>query len=365
MEGLSVVKTNGAINTYTISMVYAITENDDPNLLEKVFSSASKGRMLTLKYGDWNQPDYIYKDEDALITKVTSDIDYQSSKIKYTINCTSTALALKAGTFTFSAKKAKPSDEIIKLLNDKKFGLLQVFKGMTNSATNSFAGFIERDDQTVQLDEKRGVSAFDYLGYLVHCMVSNTDKGGDLKKSNYYWAVYDDINNQYGGSYFRVRKVVANTQYNISYDTYEVNIGYPTGEYITSFTIKNDSSWAILYDYAGEVGQSSYQHSIDDKGNVKTTYSPTLSSKTLTQNESSRAWWSQMTQFPIQATLVIKGLLRPAMLMSYVKVNSYFYGHKHVSSGLYIITRQEDRIDGMGYKSTLSLTRVSGDTNMV
>ena len=34
MEGLSVVKTNGAINTYTISMVYAITENDDPNLLE-------------------------------------------------------------------------------------------------------------------------------------------------------------------------------------------------------------------------------------------------------------------------------------------------------------------------------------------
>jgi hypothetical protein len=346
-------------------MVYAITENDDPNLLEKVFSTAAKGRMLTLKYGDWNQPDYIYKDEEAIITKVASDIDFQASKIRYTISCTSSALALKAGTFTFSAKKAKPSDEIIKLLNNKSYGLLTVFKGMANSATNSFAGFIERDDKTVQLEEKRGISAFDYLGYLVRCMVSNSDNGNDLKKSNYYWAVYDDINNIYGGSYFRVRKVTASTQYNISYDTYEVNIGYPTGEYITSFTIKNDSSWAILYDYAGEVGQSSYQHVIDNNGDIKTVYSPVLSSKTLTQGESTRTWWSQMTQFPIQATLVIKGLLRPAMLMSYVKVNSYFYGHKHVSSGLYIITRQEDRIDGMGYKTTLSLTRISGDTDMV
>ena len=365
MEGLSIVKTNGAINTYTLTMVYAITENDDPNMLEKVFSSVSKGRMITLKYGDWEQPDYIYRDEEALITKVTSDIDFQSSKIKYIINCTSSALALKSGIFPFPAKPAKPSDEIIKLLEDKQYGLLSVFKGMQNSSKNSFEGFIERDDQVVQLEEKRGVSAFDYLGYLVHCMVSLNDSSNGIKKSNYFWAVYDDINNEYGGPYFRVRKVTASTQYNISYDTYEVNVGYPSGEYITSFTIKNDSSWSILYDYSKEVGQSSYQHTIGNDGSIQTTHSPIISSKTLSESETARTWWSQMTQFPVQATLVIKGLLRPSMLMSYVKVNSYFYGHKHVSSGLYIITRQEDRIDGMGYKTTLSLTRVSGDTNMV
>ena len=47
--------------------------------------------------------------------------------------------------------------------------------------------------------------------------------------------------------------------------------------------------------------------------------------------------------------------------MSYVKINAMFYGQKHSSSGLYIITKQEDSIDSSGYKTTLSLTRISGD----
>jgi hypothetical protein len=65
--------------------------------------------------------------------------------------------------------------------------------------------------------------------------------------------------------------------------------------------------------------------------------------------------------YPINAKLTIKGLLKPALLMSYVKINTYFYGHKHTSSGLYIITKQEDNIDASGYRTTLSITRISGD----
>lgn len=68
-----------------------------------------------------------------------------------------------------------------------------------------------------------------------------------------------------------------------------------------------------------------------------------------------------MTRFPITATLTIKGLLRSAMLMNYVRINTYFYGQKHISSGLYVITKQEDRIDSAGYRTTLSLTRIAGD----
>ena len=67
-----------------------------------------------------------------------------------------------------------------------------------------------------------------------------------------------------------------------------------------------------------------------------------------------------MTEFPISATLIIKGLVRSAMLMSYIRVNSFFYGRKHVSSGLYIVTKQQDKIDGSGYRTVLSLTRIAG-----
>jgi hypothetical protein len=50
------------------------------------------------------------------------------------------------------------------------------------------------------------------------------------------------------------------------------------------------------------------------------------------------------------------------MLMSYVKVNCLFYGRKSNLSGTYIITKQVDRISGDGYRTTLNLVRIMGDT---
>ena len=65
MESLTVVKVNGTVNTYTVTMNYAITAGDDPNRLEKVFSSISNTRTVYLKYGDFAAPSYIYKEEKA------------------------------------------------------------------------------------------------------------------------------------------------------------------------------------------------------------------------------------------------------------------------------------------------------------
>ena len=39
-----------------------------------------------------------------------------------------------------------------------------------------------------------------------------------------------------------------------------------------------------------------------------------------------------MTEFPITATLTLKGLTRPSILMTYVKLNVWFAGgQKHIS----------------------------------
>ena len=69
-----------------------------------------------------------------------------------------------------------------------------------------------------------------------------------------------------------------------------------------------------------------------------------------------------MTSFPIEATITLKGLTRPSILMTYVKLNVWFAGGvKHVSSGTYIITKQVDKIDSSGYTTTLTLLRVGGE----
>ena len=65
-----------------------------------------------------------------------------------------------------------------------------------------------------------------------------------------------------------------------------------------------------------------------------------------------------MINYPINSTLKIKGLLRPAILMSYVYINAQFYGKPHISSGYYIVTKQVDDISQSGYRTTLSLVRV-------
>ena len=363
MESLNINKINGTVNTYTINMVYAITEANDPNLLERVFGSIANSRIITISYGDWNAPAFIYKEEKAIITKIATNIDFNNSRIKYTLTCTSTALALKAGTFTFNPRFAKPSTVLFELLEDQERGLTDIFTGMKNISEVRFKNLIQTDDKEVQIERKESMNIMDYINYLVSCMVSVNDKGTGIKDSNYYWAVYDDTNNEMGGPYFKVLRVDAKVKHNISYNTYEVDVGYPSGNYITSFSLNNNESWSILYEHSADIELPQYSYTIDNEGKIVETYSPNITTSEAYKRttESSRSWWTKMTQFPITAKMTIKGLLRPALLMSYVKVNAYFYGHKHVSSGLYIITKQEDVIDSSGYKTTLSLTRISGD----
>jgi hypothetical protein len=185
----------------------------------------------------------------------------------------------------------------------------------------------------------------------------------DLKTSRYYWATFDDISNEYGGPYFKVINVPANVKYTNAFNCYEVDVGFPSGNFVSSFTIDNNESWSLLYNFSKEIKASEYIYDVDDRGNIEMKFSPmiTTSSRYSESTTASKSWWSNMTQYPISGKLTIKGLLKPALLMSYVKINTYFYGHKHISSGLYIITKQEDTIDSSGYKTTLSVTRISGD----
>ena len=366
MESLNITKINGTINTYVLTMTYAITEQDDPNLLEKVFSSVSNTRTVTFKYGDWSAPSFIFKEEEAIITKLTTRVNVKSSTITYVVNCTSKALALTAGSFSFPARFAKPSDVIIELLNNSRYGLKDIFKGMANPNA-SVDSFIARDDKTVQIEAKPSIGILDYISYLVSCMSWSSDTSDKLKTSCNFWTTYDDISNKYGGTYFKVVRVNTNTPTLVSYNTYEVDIGYPSPDCVMDFQINNDDSWSLLYDYADSINLPNYSYHIDNKGNLVEDNAGILTASRMTysSNEATRNWWSLVTQFSITATLTIKGLLRPAMLMSYVKINTYFYGRKHNSSGLYIITKQNDTINSSGYRTTLSLTRIGGDRDYV
>jgi hypothetical protein len=365
IRGISVTKINGQVNMYTLNLVYAITQYDDPNMLEKIFSSVRDHREMTLTYGDWNSPSSIYKNETALITSIKSSVSFDSSKIEYTIEGISNSMSLNAATYDFPARDAKPSDIIKELLYNNSYGLLNVFTGMIDKGLVESNNLIASDDKKVKIEAKSATSVIDYLVYLTGYMSSISNNSNDIiKDSMYRLAVIDDNKNKFGGPYFVVRKIVSDANSSSSDGMWSLDVGYPTDNMVTKFDISNDESWAILYDYSSKIPQSKYVYRIDNDGNIEVIESPSISrSKDLgVTTERNKTWWTNMTSYPITVNITIKGLIRPTILMDYIKVNVYFYGKKHISSGLYVITKQVDTINSSGYRTTLTLLRIGGDT---
>ena len=365
MKSMTINKVNGTVNTYVLNFSHQVRPGDDPNLLDKIFSKASKDRRIVLKYGDWNAPNYIYKEEQGIITNVTSSLNMNNACIDYSVQCTSDALSLTATTHNFPAKEAKPSDVLTNLLKSNKYGLKQVFTGMTNTNKVLSNSLLASNDKKVKLLPQNNVNVLSYMNYLVDSMINQKNTEDSVTTdSKYCLSVHDDYTNNLGGTYFKVTEIGPNVTTTNGTDTYEIDINYPGDNFVTQFSLNNDQSWAILYEFDQDLKQEQYSYSLGNDGKIITTYAPTLvkSPKTNTYSAAKSSWWTKMTQFPIQASLTIKGLIRPSILMTYVKINVMFNGGvKHISSGLYIITQQVDTLDSNGYKTTLSLTRVGGD----
>lgn len=369
VQSLDIVKINGQVNKYTLNIVYPIRVGDDPNFFEKVFSSIGKRRRIVFSYGDTNLPNYIYKNEEALITNITSTFDVKNSKISYTIQATSSAQLGYSGSVVGEAYKSeKPSTVIKKILNNSDYGLKDLFYGMNNTKLVDQLGLIASNDKEVPIAAKVGLSPLEYVNYLVSLMIPAGASINNNKQNSFYvLTIHDDIDGQningsnlkyLGGPYFKITEVTKSIQHA---DAYELIIGYPTQNIITSFNISNNENYSIYYDYQNELNSNEYVMRLNDQGEWEEDYCPRISAQTKGNfsDTAENVWWSKVTQYPISATVTLKGLLRPATLMQYVNLKVLFFGVPHISSGLYIITKQQDSISTNGYKTTLTLTRVS------
>ena len=266
--------------------------------------------------------------------------------------------------YDFPKRKAKPSDIIKEILYNKEYKLTDVFYGMVKQSDVMIKNLIASDDKVVEIPSRRDTNILSYLNFLINNMVSiDDDINANIRNYKYSLVIVDDVKGEMNGPYFKVVKVGIKTKVVNSLDTYEIDIGYPGDNFVTQFSLKNDQSWAMLYQYSQEAEKENYIYRVGDDGKLYTESSPSIMRQLnfgRTTNVD-KTWWTNMTQFPVSATMIIKGLVRPSILMSKVKVNVYFYGRKHVSSGTYVINKQVDRIDANGYKTTLNLLRLGED----
>jgi hypothetical protein len=371
IKQLEVKKINGQVNTYTLNINYPITQFDDPNFFEKVFSSVSNTRKIIFTYGDAETPAYVYKNEEAIITGVQQSFNLQSSAIDYTVTAVSSAALSVDGTITVigtgNGVKAKPSEKIKELFRNNT-SLQNTFTGMTVAKLDEL---IDSGDMEVELETKCNISAIDYINYLVGCMIPEGSVPG-LSKEIYILTIHDDSITSAdstlskNGPYFEVRKVSTIMERS---DAYEIDIGINTSTIVRSFQIEKNENFSIYYDYQNLAHPEKYKRVLSADGTWEYEYAPTSmmrNNKLGSISPEDRVWWTKATQFPINATIQIQGLIRPATLMQYVRLNVIFPGgNKHVSSGLYIVTRQIDNIGPNGYATNLGLTRIKGDMDKI
>lgn len=374
IQSLEVSKINGQVNQYTLTLTYPITQDDDPNFFEKVFSSVSKTRKIVFTYGDLTAPSFIYREEEGMIMNVTQAFSMESSTITYTVSAVSVGILSKSGAYTFAGGSFKPSTRIKEILYDTTYGLTSVFTGMRDRGKVLLNKLIADDDQELSVDTKVNISPLDYILYLVTCMKPLPSSQSGV----YTFTIYDDTTGEFQGSYFKVTKVpsvkssvkgttISSVSTNLPGAIYDLDIGVPNNKNIvTAFSIENNQSYSIFYDYTESLTTSEYVKRIDNNGNLIDIYAPIISSgnSEFKTNASTANWWKKVTQFPIKASITVKGLLRAAILTQYVRLKVYYYGRLHISSGLYIVTSQVDKIDTSGFTTTLSLQRVDADNTL-
>ena len=355
LSRMDVKKINGEINQYTIGMVYQIRPGEDPTLIDKLLSKVRYNK-IGIRYGDC-ESGALFKDSEAIITNIVSNRDYANSRINYTIYATSACNYVTSIKFDFKATQDKPSNIIRNLLYESgqiSSILLEAFPGMADRLEVERKNLIPTNDSVLNIEAKSNISSLSYINYLVGCMSNVTNSVLDVVRNSLYFITYEDDNS---GSYFKIEEVQKTSNpASLATSIFDVVVGYPDGNDIYNFNISTNNAWSLMYENNNVSGE--YIYGINDSGENTLNYSPNLVGSSQILNEMQKNWWTQVTTFPITAQLSMRGLLKPITLMDYINVDVVFYGQRHISSGLYVVTGQQDTLDGSGFLTNLSLLRV-------
>ena len=350
---MDIDKVNGRINNYTINIVHQIRAGEDPNLIDTLLSRTGYRNKVKIKYGDSAYSSF-FKEEEAYIIDVTHTDNVSSASINYTIKAISSVGSIQSATYQFSSVIDKPSNQIIKLLYENastSSELLGILEGMRNKSEALGKNLIPQDDDVISISGLKDASLIDRITQLVSIMRDSTDP------SVTYTLTYIDGKKPY----FKIGKIKqTNASKSVALkNCYYVDVGFPGDSFVTNFSLNNDVYWPMYYKYAGKF--SEYRYNIDYSGNIysQKIHPLELDDKFQTKNVSQMNWWEYVRSYPVSASLTIKGLMKPAMLIENIYIYSTFYGQEDLATGIYSIIGQKDKVDGSGYSTTLELLKVS------
>lgn len=354
IQSLQIQKISGQINRYTINLIYTVRYGEDPNFIDKLLSRTGFTNKIRLLYGDSNGVS-LFRDDEAIITDVTFNESVTNKTLLYTITALSSIIKATGSNTTYASQTAKPSTLINNLFysnTEQSQALLNALPGMRSSTLVNSRGLIPTNDATVTTQTRINSSPISQLQYYVDGMYN------DENNSTYILLYMDDTKNEFGGPYIKINEIKTYNTETLQDRYFEVNVGYPDNTLVLNFSLDNGVYFPLIYNYNKKL--SVWDYDIDNMGNIlRTSVNPLVTNNDFhKRNVIQSNWWKKVTEYPVTAQLTLKGLVKPVILGSMIKVNVLFYGNEDLASGVYMITGQNDSISGNGYTTTLSLVRV-------
>lgn len=334
---------SGAVNTYTLNLKYVIGDGDDPNFVDLIISKASD-RKITFTYGDLSKPEYSYKNEEGIITSVVPQVDYKNNAINYTITATSSTTLSYALKKSFGETTSQPSQEIIKILYNNDYGLLDLLPGMKDKEKVLANKWIPTGDKIVKIESKKDISPIDYILYLVSLMVGQNGCYYSLR-------IMDSLDD--GQPHFEI----VSTESKAESKMMTIKVGYPGSIPVFNLEVSENSSTALLVEYRDKIDTKMIKD-YSFRGDLISKNYYTSEVKNGNYLTSLRNWWDKMSSYPLTASLTTQGLYLPADIVQSIYLDIYFFGKKYWHSGEYLIMSQSDSISSSGYRTTLSLMRI-------
>lgn len=353
--GLTVEKINNKINTYTIQLIHQVRTGEDPNIIDALLSRTGYRNKIKIKYGD-SATGIFFKEEEAYIMDVSYNENVQSANIAYTIKAVSSVAFVRYSYYSYPPVTGKPSTEINNLMyhsGQSSIELQNSFSGMRTAQAAMRRNAIPTNDAVVNIPGLANASPYDRLNQLVANMRDPNDATGT------YMLSYNDATNDASFRIVEVTRQDTADRDALIKNCYTLDVGFPGNTMITSFALGNDVYWPLYYKYAGKI--ASYKYDIDYNGKItKSKVNPLdVDDKFQSKNVESMNWWEYVRSYPVSATVTIKGLMKPVILMENVYIFSQIYGQEDLASGLYSIVGQTDTINGGGCSTTLQLLKIS------
>lgn len=362
----------GSANQFSISIAYVPKPNQDPNLIDKALDGVTAKHLpCRLRYGYSGIKGYNLISQEYECEVLGYTVSLRDSIIYYNITGVSYAMTLREKRYNFPAIPNLNPISFIKVLfngiSASSFVSSMIKPVFDLKVSGDFYGDykIEIADnassyaEPMEFNAVQDVTVFQYLDTLL-LNIQDTDDPNAI-----YWYSLSDVRGKKTITIHRTTVQVTSSQYNDFKTLFVFDWG---GNHQNNKT--NNLVKAFETEFKGELNIATSdeiietRYGIDSSGNdvqIEGLEELVVGDYMKQDNTVTTRTWAKSLDWAYNASMELEGIPADIPIGAVIEVNPMFYGQKHHTAGLYMITGAKCNITSGGFSTNLNLFKIIVD----